>query len=241
MASKILVIDIETKPALAYVWKLFDENISIDQLLEPSAPICFSAKFVGEKEIHFYSDWEHGHSAMVKAAHDLMSEADAIVTYNGDRFDIPKLNGEFVLEGLGLPTPVPSIDIYKTVKKLGFQSNRLAFIGPFLKLGAKVKNEGFGLWAKVLAGDDAARKRMKSYCIGDTKLTEQVYMLLRPYVKNHPFLGDAGGQVCGNCGKPHFQKRGSRRTKAFFIQRLQCQSCGAWQDGARTKIKAPQV
>lgn len=234
--SKILVIDIETKPALAYVWKLFDETISLDQLISPSAPICFSAKFVGEKEIYFYSDWEDGHEKMVAKAHELISQADAVVTYNGDRFDLPKLRGEFVLQGLPPPPPVTSIDVFKAVKKLGFQSNRLAFIGPFLKVGAKVKNEGFSLWAKVLDGDAAAQKRMKNYCIGDTKLTERVYELLRPYIVNHPHLGDVSGQACGACGSHHLQKRGPRRTKAFLIQRLQCQTCGAWQDGARKKI-----
>ena len=50
---KILVFDIETKPNLVYAWGLWDQNISIGQIVEPSAPICFSAKFVGEKEIFF--------------------------------------------------------------------------------------------------------------------------------------------------------------------------------------------
>lgn len=233
--SKILVIDIETKPASAYVWGLFDQNISLDQLISPSAPICFSAKFVDEKEVFFYSDWEHGHEEMVKKAHELLSIADAVVTYNGDRFDLPKLRGEFLLQGLPPPPPVTSIDILKAVKKLGFQSNRLAFIGPFLKVGAKVKNEGFSLWTKVMDGDAAAQKRMKTYCIGDTRLTEKVYKLLRSYIVNHPHLGDISGQACGACGSHHLQKRGNRRTKSFFIQRLQCQNCGSWQDGTRTK------
>lgn len=236
MTTKVLTLDIETKPAVAYIWRLFDENISIDQLISPSAPICFSAKFLGEKEVRFYSDWEHGHEEMVKKAHELISEADAIVTYNGDKFDLPKLRGEFLLQGLTPPPPVTSIDIYKAVRKLGFQSNRLAFIGPFLKVGAKVKNEGFSLWSKVLDGDEAARKRMKTYCIGDTKLTERVYELLRPYIHNHPHLGDTSGQACGACGSLHLQKRGQRRTKSFLIQRLQCQDCGSWQDGARKKF-----
>jgi hypothetical protein len=234
--ARILVIDIETKPTTAYVWGLFDVNISIDQIISPSAPICFSAKFMGEPTTYFFSDWEHGHSNMIAAAHELISQADAVVTYNGDKFDLPKLRGEFLLEGLPPPPPVTSIDVYKAVRKLGFQSNRLAFIGPFLKVGEKVKNEGFSLWTKVMDGDTAAQSRMQKYCIGDTTLTEKVYALLRPYIVNHPHLGEAGAHTCGACGGSHLHKRGTRRTKAFAIQRLQCQDCGSWSDGPRKKV-----
>ena len=35
MESKILVCDIEWSPATAYVWKMFDENVSPAQLIDP--------------------------------------------------------------------------------------------------------------------------------------------------------------------------------------------------------------
>lgn len=233
--KKILVIDMETKPAMAYVWSLWDQNISLSQLIAPSAPICFSAKFVGEKEIYFASDWGDGHSGMIKRAHELITESDAVVTYNGDGFDLKKFRGEFLLEGLTPPPPTTSIDLLKSVKKLGFQSNKLAYIGPFLKIGEKIKNEGFDLWAKVMEGDPAAQKRMEKYCIGDIVLTEKLYKKLLPYIANHPHLGEAGVGGCGACDSFALQKRGFRRTKSYLIQRLQCQDCGSWQDGVRKK------
>lgn len=233
---RLLVLDIETKPAKAYVWKLFDVNIGLEQLIEPSAPICVAAKFVGEKKIHFFSDWKDGHESMIVGIHSLISEADALITYHGDGFDLPKLRGEFVLAGLAPPPPVTSIDVLKTVKKLGFQSNKLAFVGPMLKVGEKVKNEGFSLWSSVMDGDKSAQNRMQTYCIGDVTLLEDVYLMLLPYVVNHPYLGDTGAGVCGACGAHDFQKRGFRRTKSFLIQRLQCNSCGSWQDGVRKKV-----
>src|SRR3546814_9732662 len=63
----------------------------------------------------------------------------------------------------------------KAVKKLGFVMNRLAFIGPLLKAGQKVKHEGFPLWVSVLEGDTKAQNRMKKYCIQDTKLLVTLY------------------------------------------------------------------
>lgn len=235
MANKLLILDIETRPAVAYVWRTFKENIGYEQVLDPGGIICFAAKWAGEKEVFFYSDWTDGHEAMLRAAYALINEADAVVTYNGDKFDLPKLQGEFLLEGLAPPAPVTSIDVVKHVRKLGFLMNRLAFIGPLLRVGDKVKHEGFELWAKVIDGDDKARRKMQKYNIGDVVLLERLYNKIKPFIKNHPHLGKERHD-CGACGSNKTQSRGYRRTKYFRIQRIQCTSCGAWQDGKREKI-----
>jgi len=232
---KILVLDIETKPATAYVWRAYDENIGYEQVLDPGGMICFAAKFVGKPEVYFYSEWTHSRYEMVKAAHDLLSEADAVVTYNGDKFDIPKLHGEFILTGLTAPAPVTSIDVIKTIRKFGFLMNRLAYIGPLLKVGSKVKHEGFELWAKVIQGDDRARNKMRKYNEQDVVLLEKLYLKILPFIRNHPHLGTSKHE-CGACGKNNTHSRGYRRTKHYKIQRIQCQDCGSWSDGTRTKI-----
>ncbi len=233
---KILFLDIEWEPALAYVWKMWDENIGPDQLVNHGGMLCFCAHWAGKKEYLFYSKWEHGREGMAQAALDLLTEADAVVTYNGDKYDLPKITGEILLAGLAPPPPVTSIDCLKTVKKFGFVMNRLAYIGPLLGAGKKVKHEGFNLWKDVLAGDERAIKKMTKYCIQDVKVLEKLYSAILPFIRNHPHLGKAKHE-CGNCGSKHTQSRGYRRTKYFRIQRLQCQSCGSWQDGKREGIK----
>jgi hypothetical protein len=233
---KILTLDIETRPATAYVWRAWDENIGYEQVIEPGGMICFAAKWLGEPEVFFYSNWTHTHQEMVEAIHALLYEADAVVTYNGDKFDLPKLTGEFVLAGLAPPPPLTSIDVVKTVRKFGFLMNRLAFIGPLLKVGQKVKHEGFALWANVLAGDEKAQAKMRRYNIQDVVLLERLYKKIRPFIKNHPHLGKEA-HACGACNSNRTQSRGVRRTKTFIIQRIQCQACGSWQDGKREKIK----
>ena len=235
--SKILTIDIETKPAKAYVWRAYDENISPDQVINNGGMICFGAKWLHSKEKIFFSEWEHGQQAMVEAAHALLSEADAVVTYNGDRFDLPKLTGEFILAGLDPVPPLTSIDTIKTVKKFGFLMNRLAYIGPMLKVGKKMKHEGFDLWVKVMDGDPVAQRKMQRYCVQDVVLTEQLYKKIRPFIRNHPHLGSTSPSHCGVCNSPRVQRRGCRRTKMYSIQNLHCQKCGSWSSGAREKIK----
>ena len=235
--SKILFLDIETRPAVAYVWRMYDVNIGPEQIIDAGGTLCVGAKWLHEKGTMFFSDWTNGHEEMLKQVHALMSEADAIVTFNGDKFDLPKLMGEFMLHGLKPPAPPTSIDLLNTVRKMGFVMNRLAFIGPHLKIGEKIKHEGFALWTAVLEGDKKAQKRMEKYCLQDAVLNEKLYKRIKPFIKNHPHLGLEGKGACGACGSHHVQSRGFRRTKFFKIQRLQCQTCGSWSEGTRQKIE----
>jgi hypothetical protein len=236
LSKKILSLDIETKPAIVYTFQAYDTNIMPDQVIEPGGVMCFAAKWVGKSGMTFASEWTHSRYEMLELMRDLLNEADAVLTYNGNRFDLPKLQGEFLLAGLVPPAPVTSIDVLKTIKKLGFMINKLAFIGPLLQLGSKLKHEGFGLWRSVLEGDPKAQKRMERYNKQDVTLLEKLYLRVKPYIVDHPHLGDEKG-LCGSCGSDHLHHRGYRRTKYFKTERLQCQSCGSWSTGKRSKIQ----
>lgn len=235
-SPKILAIDIETKPITAYVWKLFDENIGLNQIIDAGGLLCVGAQWIGTRQKFFFSEWEDGMSKMLAGIHKLLSEADAVVTYNGDRFDLKKLNGEFLKNGLPPLGPITSIDVLKAVKKFGLISNRLSFVAPYLAVGNKLDTHGFDLWKQVMDGDERARRRMRLYCMRDVGVLISLYLRVRPFIINHPHLGDTKSKSCGVCGSKNVQSRGYRRTKAFKIQRLQCQDCGAWSDGSRTKV-----
>lgn len=232
--AKILFVDVEWRPTKAYVWQAWKQDITPDKIIEHGGLLCVAAKFLDEKTTYFWSDWGDGHELMLKQIHSLLSEADAVVTYNGDKYDIPKLWGEFALAGMAPPPPPTSIDVLKAVKKFGLFMNRLAFVGPLFGVGSKVAHEGFGLWVGVEKGNTAAQAKMEKYNRQDVILLEKLYKRILPYIKNHPHLGDR--VACGACDGHVLHSRGYRRTKSYKIQRLQCQQCGAWQDGKREKI-----
>lgn len=236
---KILVIDIEWAPALVYTFDMWNSNASPEKVIDHGGMLCFGAHWVGSKEYMFYSKWEHGRDGMAKAALDLLTEADAAVTYNGIKYDIPKITGEIVLAGLAPPPKVAQIDLLKTVKKFGLNMNRLAYIGPLLGVGAKVKHEGFNLWKEVLEGNPKAQAKMKKYCIQDVKVTTKLYERIKPFIQDHPSLRHGDG--CTACGSHKTQKRGPRMTRFFRIQRNQCQDCGHWFETTRTRIKTTDV
>ncbi len=233
--KKLLVIDIEWAPALVYTFDMWNSNASPEKVIDHGGMLCFSAHWIGTKEYLFYSLWNDGREGMAKAAKALLEECDAVITYNGDKYDLPKINGEIILAGLTPPPPVTSIDLLKAIKKFGFNMNRMAYIAPLLGVGKKIDNGGFGLWKDVLDGVEKAQKKMRRYCINDVRITARIYKKIKPFIKNHPHMGSTYHE-CGACGSNHMQSRGTRRTKHFSIQRLHCQNCGSWSDGVRRKI-----
>jgi hypothetical protein len=235
--SKILLLDIEWKPTKAYVWQPWQENITPEKIIEHGGLLCVGLKWLGSKDVVVFSEWEHGHQEMVSLTHAMLSEAEMVVTYNGDKYDLKKLEGEFLLAGLPPPPTPTSVDVLKAVKKFGFFMNRLGFVAPFLGLGGKLEHEGMALWTKVDKGDEKARKKMAKYCAQDVLLLEKLYKKIRPYIRNHPRTNKTTGHKCGACGSEKLQSRGYRYTKAFRIQRIQCQNCGSWSDGKREGLK----
>ena len=228
---RILSIDIETSPVVAHAWGLFKQTIAVKQIIERPRTICFAAKWYGEKRVHFYSEFQHGPEVMFHAAHQLLSEADIVMHYNGDRFDLPRLNTEFILAGLAPPAPYKSIDLLKVVRKnFNFTSNKLVYVAEQLGLSGKMSNSGHELWIKCLAGDPKAWNEMKRYNVQDTKLLEELYEKVRPWIGNHPHYGLYTGEadVCPNCGGNDLERRGFALTGVGRFQRYRCLGCGRW-------------
>jgi DNA polymerase elongation subunit (family B) len=228
--SKILVIDIETCPHQSFTWGLWNQNISLNQLIEVSTILCWAAKWVGHKQIYFSSIMEDSHKNMIKKAHALIDEADAVITYNGKKFDMPTLNREFLLQKLLPPSPYKDIDLIQTARsKFNFASNKLDHIAQELGIGMKVSHEGMPLWTECMARNPKAWKIMKKYNCQDVKLTEDVYHRLKGWIVtqfNHNMVSK--DNVCPACGGYHLQRRGYSVVGANKYQRWQCQDCGKW-------------
>lgn len=228
---KILTIDIETSPNLAHVWGLWQQNVGLTQLLDSGEVICFAAKWHGKKQILFYSVHHDGKQAMVEAAHALLSEADVVVHYNGDKFDLPHLNREFVESGLEPPAPYASVDLLKAVKrKFRFPSNKLDYVVQKLQLGAKTSHTGHTLWIDCLNGSSKAWALMRKYNKHDVAITESLYNKLLPWIPAHPSTGLYEGlaDVCPACGSDHLLREGYAYTSMGSFQRYRCDDCGKW-------------
>lgn len=232
---KILLLDIETAPNLAYVWGLFKENIPIARIVDSGYVMCWAAKWYGESDIMFDSVVQSRPRKMLQQVHDLLDAADVVVHYNGHSFDIPTLNKEFVTHGMSPPAPYKQVDLYRTVKdKFRFPSNKMEYVLNALKLGGKEKHEGFELWVKCMNRDETAWRTMKRYNIGDVTQLEKMYVHLLPWITNHPNRSAYSERpVCTNCGVQDAAKRGFTLTRQSKYQRYQCNGCGSWFRGSK--------
>lgn len=224
---KILLLDLETAPHLVAAWGLFDQTITIDRILKPGYTMCWAAKWLGKREVMFDSVHKSTPKQMLKRLYDLIDEADAIITYNGDRFDIPTANKDFVLHGLGRAMPVKSIDMLKVVRKnFRLASNKLDFVLGYFGLGAKKKHKGMSMWLACMEGDGKAWKIMERYNKGDVTELEKLYNHLLPWIQVHPNLSIFfDGKMCPKCGSTHVVKKGVQAVGFGNYQRYKCQNC----------------
>jgi len=237
--ARVLILDIETAPNIAYVWRYFKENVGAKQVIENGYMLSFAAKWLGEDKI-FYHDIEHQHEKdMLEYLHPLLDEADITVAHNGDGFDMPHIQGRFLMHGMKPPAPYKQIDTVKVARKeFNFPSNSLEYLSNVLDLdvkkGGHKKFPGFELWLGVLRNDPEAWAEMKEYNIDDIRALEQLYLRFRPFMRFHPNVGvfeDGEEVVCTKCGGKHLQKRGFAHTNVGRFQRYQCNDCGGWSRG----------
>ena len=227
---KILLLDIETSPNLATVWGLFKQNIAINQLIESSHTLCWAARWYGEEVTYFDSVHRSTRKQMIKRIHAMLEEADAVVHYNGTKFDIPTLNKEFLLHGFRPPAPYKQVDLLKTARnQFRFPSNKMDYVAQQLKIGKKKAHIGHQLWLDCMNGDDAAWEMMEEYNVQDIELLESLYDKLRPWIKGHINHSVFSGElVCPNCGSHKHQKRGFAVTRSLKYARRVCTDCGTW-------------
>lgn len=239
---KILLLDIETSPNTAHVWGLWKQNIGLNQLLDSSYVLCWSAKWYHDDEVIFDSVYHSSPVKMLNHVHRLLEEADAIVHYNGTKFDIPTLNKEFLLNGMRPPAPYKQIDLLKVTRnQFKFPSNKLDYVAQALGVGTKHKHQGHELWIKCMNNDKDAWEVMENYNKQDVLLLEKVYKRLLPWIKDHAnhslYSNDL---VCPNCGRNHYHSRGFAYTKAAVYRRFQCLDCGTWFRSGKSVAKGPE-
>lgn len=238
---KILIFDIETSPHLSFHWRRWQENIPRANTIKESQVLCWAAKWHGEKNVMFMSEWEHGFDAMMSGIWDLLDEADVVVGFNSDKFDVKRINSEFLRLGWHAPSPYMRIDLYKqTTKHFAFSSNRLKDLLKELGLSPKLEdNANMELWMDVVYNKKGpARNRMKRYNIQDVRSTEEFYDYMLGWIEPHPNWGlfvddvsDPKNPVCPNCGKRHLVKHKKRYTKVKSYQQWFCNNCGRYSRG----------
>jgi DEAD/DEAH box helicase domain-containing protein len=105
----------------------------------------------------------------------VLEQADLLVGFNSDHFDIPILNKYYT----GDLTNIKSVDLLKEVKQVLGRRLKLDNLAE-ATLGKKKSGDGLeaiGWWKQGLI------EKVRAYCLDDVKITEELYRHARTYGK----------------------------------------------------------
>ena len=210
---KVLIFDIETSPMRAYIWNMWNNNTHLEQMISDWFCISWSAKWLYSNEVmgEVLTPEEainEDDCRIVTSLWKLFNEADIIVAHNGNKFDIPRMNSRFIINGLPPTKPYFSIDTCLIARKqFGFSSNKLDALAEYFNIPHKL-DTSFDLWKNSMNGDEESLNYILKYNKMDVIILEEVYLKLRPWIKNHPNMGNLEGLelACSNCGSKNLEE-----------------------------------
>lgn len=236
--AKVLVLDIETAPLKVFVWNVWNQNVSTNQIVSDWFCLTWAAKWLFEdkvfsgkltpKEVADQND-----SRIIKGIWEMVNEADIVIAHNGDKFDMPRLNSRFIINGLNPPLPYQSIDTLKHIRRqFAFVHNKLDYVNQILHLERKQDTGGFELWVNCLSGDETALNKMEDYNVKDVRILESTYLRILPWIKPHPNMGlfilDETQERCPTCGSNELEDQAKNyHTTMNVYQLCRCKNCGA--------------
>lgn len=245
---RILLYDIETAPALVWVWNQWKTNVIATE--RDWAILCFAYRWLGQHETGFVSVFQdttfrpdiYDDRNTTQALATLFDQADVTVAHNGDRFDMRKANARFLYHGIDPPSPYQTVDTKKEAQRyFANYSNALTELGRLLGIGQKQQHSGFSLWRGCMAGDPECWALMEEYNRQDLELLEGLYLRLLPWIGSpgrgqgvNLGLWSPGTDTCPKCGaqdtdsRKVFEHRGRHRTRFSVFQTVKCKDCGGW-------------
>lgn len=232
---RILMLDVETFPNTAYVWRFFKENVGAKQVLEYSTLASYAYKWLNEDGV-YYEDTQHqSEEQLVKKLLAVLDEADIVVAHNGQKFDLPTIMGRALVLGLKPPSPYKIVDTLLVAKyEFNFPANSLEHLAVLLGVEKKEghkKFPGFELWEQCMKNNPEAWVEMRIYNIQDVRTLEAIYLRMLPHMKRHPnvaVLMEEDRPLCPKCGSSDIQLRGFTTTNIHKYRKYRCNSCGGW-------------
>ena len=236
---KILIFDIETAPMEVYVWGLYKQFIPHTNIIKDKSGeekswfvLSWAAKWLYDEKV--VSDIvtpkesiARDDKRILESIWKLLDEADIVIGHNGDRFDLRKLNARFIDNDIKPPSPFKTIDTLKVARReFAFVSYKQDYLTKHFKLEQKLSTN-FQLWVDCIHGNQEQLNKMEEYNRHDVMGLEEVYLKLRPYIKNHPNLGVLmDGDVCPNCACEFLDETDSEYfTSANKFPVYRCQGC----------------
>jgi len=204
---KILLFDIETAPMEVYVW-----TTSYKQFI-PHTNIIKDEN--GEEKSWYVLSWA------AKWLYDENVISDIVTPKETKTRDDKR-----ILKSIWKLLDEAEIVIGHNGDRFAFVSNKQDYLTKHFKLEQKLSTN-FQLWVDCIHGDQEQLNKMEEYNRHDVMGLEEVYLKLRPYIKNHPNLGVlVDADVCPNCACEFLDETNTEYfTSANKFPVYRCQGC----------------
>ncbi len=233
---KRLVFDIETSPIEAYVWDIWQQNVSLNQIIKDWTIIAWAAKWVGssEKDVMYVDvrnqkDYRDDR-AILKPLWELLDEADVLVGQNSKSFDLKKVRARMIKHDMQPFSSSKHFDTKESTKLImSPTSTRLEYLSKtfnkkYLKLDHK-DYPGQELWNECLKGNNKAWNTMQLYNIHDVLATEEYYLKIAPWDTRINLAPMTDFEFYCHCGSTEFVKNGDSYTPQGKFKRYKCAKC----------------
>jgi DNA-directed RNA polymerase subunit M/transcription elongation factor TFIIS len=233
---RVVLWDLETSPMVVATYSLYPDSIPHENIIDDWYIICAAWKEVGKDKTYAVSVLDDPKRFkknvkddyyVVKTLRDMLEDVDILVAHNNKAFDWRKYQARLIYHKL---PPLPKILLVDTLKEVksvsAFSSNRLDYLCKRLNGEGKIETSK-GLWMRVMEGNVKAIKEMVKYNKGDITCLEELYMILRPYMKSHPNMATPDTCNCPKCNSNKVVKDGIRmRSTGARYQVYKCNGCG---------------
>ena len=206
--------------------------------------LCIGYKWLGQPKVHCPTILDCSNNGMlddkglVKRFSEVYAECDyAVGHYAGNRrFDAPMINSKLLKHGLMPLAPAPIVDTWRVMfDTFKLHNNRLVTVQQFLGCKEEKTPITFDDWLRAAHGDRKSLKQIVHHCKQDVLVLEEVFLKIRPWIKNEParqLFVKTPLENCTSCGSSKMQRRGFQAAKTRRYPRYQCQSCGKWHRGS---------
>lgn len=234
-SPRILTLDIETSEIELYGWGLYDQYFAPSDIKKDWELLSVAWKWADESQVFQVGRDTKNEKFIANAIRKAVDMADIVVTQNGKKFDIGKINAKLEEYDLNLLKRTQHFDTRQEAKKLYvLPSYSLEYMSEkFNKKYKKLKHKkypGKELWRECEKGNKSAWAEMAKYNKWDVLATEELFLRFAPKSNaiNWQVYYEDGGMRCGvpRCNSTKFHYNGHSYTSAGKFRRYYCAKCG---------------
>lgn len=237
-APEILFLDLEVSASICYSFSRFKAFIDPTAVItEPyvlTAAWCDISGRVQSKSLDDFEMFKMDHTndyELVQFLWELLDKADVLICHNTS-FDNGWMNQRFAFWGMAPPSPYKVLCTLKSLRRyFSLPANSLQAAGHYFEIGKKVPHSGIDLWIRCMEGEPAAFEEMVEYNEGDVELLYDLYLTIRPFIKNHPNVGlmhKDDVTRCTHCGSKDYVETDRRvYTSVSAFPLCRCRQCGS--------------